>query len=129
MSAAAAALTGSVRYREAAEVALHRAGLLPARAPRAAGHWLAAAEALQHGPVQVGVVGAAGDPRCSELEALARRAAPGGAVVLAGEPGSPAPLLADRGLVGGRAAAYVCRGFVCDRPVTTPEELHAQLCP
>jgi uncharacterized protein YyaL (SSP411 family) len=50
-------------------------------------------------------------------------------VVLAGEPGSPAPLLADRGLVGGRAAAYVCRGFVCDRPVTTPEELHAQLCP
>ena len=25
------------------------------------------------------------------------------------------------------AAAYVCRGFVCDRPVTTPDELAAQL--
>ncbi|MCA1676421.1 MAG: N-acylglucosamine 2-epimerase, partial [Actinobacteria bacterium] len=100
-----------------------------ARAPRAAGHWLAAAEAAQHGPVQVGVVGAAGDPMRHELETLARHSAPGGAVVLAGEPGSPAPLLADRGLVDGRAAAYVCRGFVCDRPVTTPEELRAQLCP
>jgi uncharacterized protein YyaL (SSP411 family) len=33
------------------------------------------------------------------------------------------PLLAERPLVGGAAAAYVCRGFVCDRPVTTVEEL------
>ena len=24
---------------------------------------------------------------------------------------------------GGRAAAYVCRGFVCERPVTSPAEL------
>ncbi|WP_130782973.1 hypothetical protein, partial [Cellulomonas biazotea] len=28
------------------------------------------------------------------------------------------PLLADRPLVGGRPAAYVCRGFVCDLPTT-----------
>jgi uncharacterized protein YyaL (SSP411 family) len=33
------------------------------------------------------------------------------------------PLLEGRDLVGGRAAAYVCRGMVCDRPVTDPEEL------
>ena len=31
------------------------------------------------------------------------------------------------GLVDGGPAAYVCRGFVCDRPVTTPDELAAQL--
>ena len=37
------------------------------------------------------------------------------------------PLLAHRPLVGGGPAAYVCRGFVCDRPVTTPEELTAVL--
>jgi hypothetical protein len=37
------------------------------------------------------------------------------------------PLLADRPLIGGAAAAYVCRGFVCDRPVTTVEELIARL--
>jgi uncharacterized protein YyaL (SSP411 family) len=37
------------------------------------------------------------------------------------------PLLADRGLVGGEAAAYVCRGFACERPVTTVDELRKQL--
>jgi len=29
--------------------------------------------------------------------------------------------------VAGRAAAYLCRGFVCDRPSTTPEELTSAL--
>jgi uncharacterized protein YyaL (SSP411 family) len=33
------------------------------------------------------------------------------------------PLLEGRGLVEGRAAAYVCRGMVCERPVTDPDEL------
>jgi uncharacterized protein YyaL (SSP411 family) len=36
-------------------------------------------------------------------------------------------LLAGRGLVEGRAAAYVCRGMVCDRPVTGAAELRALL--
>jgi uncharacterized protein YyaL (SSP411 family) len=31
------------------------------------------------------------------------------------------PLLEDRGLVDGDAAAYVCRAFVCQAPVTEPE--------
>ena len=37
------------------------------------------------------------------------------------------PLLAGRRLVDGRAAAYVCRNFVCDRPVTDPGELAAKI--
>ncbi|HEY6424521.1 MAG TPA: thioredoxin domain-containing protein [Pseudonocardiaceae bacterium] len=123
----ASALTGSESYREAAQSAVARAGLLPAKAPQAAGHWLTTAEALAHGPVQVAVIGPAGDPARTALETEARWAAPGGAVVLAGEPGVEAPMLAGRGLVGGVAAAYVCHGFVCDRPATSPEDLHAQL--
>jgi hypothetical protein len=52
----------------------------------------------------------------------------GGAVVLAGSPDlAGAPLLADRPLVDGDAAAYVCHGFVCDRPVTTVDELASVL--
>jgi hypothetical protein len=35
------------------------------------------------------------------------------------------PLLEDRGLREGLAAAYPCRGFVCDLPVTEPEQLRA----
>ena len=41
------------------------------------------------------------------------------------EPG--VPLLADRPLVDGRAAAYVCRGMVCQRPVTEVADLLASL--
>jgi uncharacterized protein YyaL (SSP411 family) len=37
------------------------------------------------------------------------------------------PLLADRPPVGGRATAYVCRGFVCDAPTTDVEELRVAL--
>ncbi|MGH3753583.1 MAG: thioredoxin domain-containing protein [Pseudonocardiaceae bacterium] len=123
----ASALTGSESYREAAEAAVARAGLVPAKAPQAAGHWLTTAEALAHGPVQIAVIGPAGDAARAALETQARWAAPGGAVVLAGEPGADAPMLAGRGLVAGVPAAYVCHGFVCDRPVTSPEDLHAQL--
>jgi uncharacterized protein YyaL (SSP411 family) len=51
-----------------------------------------------------------------------------GAVVALSEDGSPwAPLLEDRGLVRGQAAAYVCEGFICQRPVTTVSELRALL--
>jgi uncharacterized protein len=120
----ASALVGHTRagvYRDAAEQAVSRAGLLAARAPRFAGHWLGVAEALALGPVQVAI---AGDS--PSLLAVAVAKAHGGAVVLAGAPDS-SPLLADRPLIDGQPAAYVCRGYVCDRPVTTAEELSASL--
>ncbi len=39
------------------------------------------------------------------------------------------PLLKDRNMVDGESTAYVCEGFVCQRPVTSSEELHLQLNP
>ncbi|MFI6983541.1 hypothetical protein ACIBSV_33685 [Embleya sp. NPDC050154] len=52
-----------------------------------------------------------------------------GAVVAMGDPAeeSPVPLLRDRPLVGGLPAAYVCRYFTCDAPVTDPEQLAEQV--
>ncbi|HEY2764814.1 MAG TPA: thioredoxin domain-containing protein [Pseudonocardiaceae bacterium] len=123
----ASALTGSESYRSAAEAAISRAGMVPAKAPRAAGHWLTAAEALAQGPVQIAVIGPGEDRGCAALTAVAWWSAPGGAVVLTGEPGSEAPMLAGRGLIEDAPAAYVCRGFVCERPASTPEDLQAQL--
>ncbi|KOX21420.1 N-acylglucosamine 2-epimerase [Saccharothrix sp. NRRL B-16348] len=117
----ASVLGGPSTYRDAAEAALGRAGLLAAREPRFAGHWLSVAEALALGPVQVAVVGDA-----SDLVSAAWTGVHGGGVVVAGAPDS-APLLADRPLVDGGAAAYVCRGYVCDRPVTSVAELTAAL--
>jgi uncharacterized protein YyaL (SSP411 family) len=113
-------------YRVAAEAALRSAGTLAVQHPRFAGHWLTAAEAMVRGPLQVAVVGP--EPARGELVGHARRIAPGGTVVVAGEPDAPGvPLLADRPLVDGSAAAYVCRGFVCDRPSVDVEELTASL--
>jgi uncharacterized protein YyaL (SSP411 family) len=64
------------------------------------------------------------DPR--ELLKAAMEHAPGGSVILAGPPDT-APLLTDRPLVNGKPAAYVCHGYVCDRPVTEVPALVAAL--
>lgn len=121
-----AALTGSTRHRAAAEAAVRASAALARRAPRFAGQLLATAEALAAGPLQVAVVGTG--TVADALLATARRATSPGTVVVHGAPDADGvPLLADRPLVDGGPAAYVCRGFVCDRPVTTPEELSAAL--
>ncbi|RJQ71582.1 thioredoxin domain-containing protein [Pseudonocardiaceae bacterium YIM PH 21723] len=115
----------ATRYRDLVDKALSRASTLAGHAPRFAGHWLTAAEAAESGPLQVAIV-VDPDGLDGGLLSLARASAPGGTVIVAGQPGS-APLLADRDLVDGKPAAYVCRGYVCDRPVTDPDDLSALL--
>jgi len=68
------------------------------------------------------VVTEPGDAAGAQLADRARRSL--GSVVLVVPPGREGiPLLEARDLVDGRAAAYVCRSMVCERPVTDPEEL------
>lgn len=111
------------RYLQAATDGLNaHAGLL-AWAPRSAGHWLAVAESAVRGPLQIAV---AGDPAGSPLLAEVRRLAPGGAIVVGGEPDSSV-LLIGRDRVAGADAAYVCRGRVCGLPVTSASELAVAL--
>ena len=118
-----AALTGSSRHREAADAALAKVGSIAAQHARFTGWSCAVGEAALAGPLQVAVVGGG-----SELVRTAWAATSPGAVIVAGEPDQPGvPLLADRPLVGGEPAAYVCRGFVCDRPVTSVDDLAAAL--
>jgi uncharacterized protein YyaL (SSP411 family) len=122
-----AAYTGSDRHRTAAEAALGVYGLLAERHARFAGWGLAVAEALVAGPLEVAVLGPAGDRRTQELHRVALMSTRGGTVVAVGDPDGPGgvPLLADRPLAGGRATAYVCRHFVCSAPTTEPAELAA----
>ena len=116
-----AALTGSGVHRDAAEQTLAVLARLAERAPRFAGHALAAAEAMLDGPEEIVVVGAPGPAR-DALEDVARRRP--GAVVLVAEPGrDDVPLLVGRDEVDGLPAAYVCRNFVCERPVTEAAQL------
>ncbi len=111
------------RYASAAAESLATATPVLARLPRSAGHWLAVAEAAVRGPIQIAVATAASD---SPLLSAARELAPGGAVVVGGAVNS-SELLTDRDRVDGADAAYVCRGRVCDLPVTTAGDLASAL--
>jgi hypothetical protein len=124
-----AALSGSARHRDAAVAALKALPAIAARYPRAAGMGLAVAEALLSGPAEIAIVGPADDPRTGDLLRTAMHLAPPGAVFALGDgSGSAAiPLLDGRGLVNGAPAAYVCRGFTCLAPVTTPAALRETL--
>ena len=137
-----AALTGSARHRDAALAALGTVPALAPRFPRAAGWGLAVAEAAISGPAEIAIVGPAGDQRRADLHKTAMLAAPPGAVLAVGDvpavtdgdmagnrhrPREHVPLLEGRGLVNGGAAAYVCRNFACQLPVTDPAELQALL--
>ncbi|GAB1337505.1 thioredoxin domain-containing protein [Streptomyces sp. E-15] len=124
-----AAHTGSEPHRTAAERALGVVKTLGPRVPRFIGWGLAVAEALLDGPREVAVVGPSlTDERTTALHRTALLNASPGAVVACGTPDSDEfPLLADRTLIDGAPAAYVCRGFVCDLPVTDPAALRARL--
>lgn len=109
-------------YVSAASDTLRAHSPLLERATRSAGHWLAVAEASVRGPLQVAV---ASEGESTLLNA-ARRLAPGGAIVVGGARDS-SPLLMGRSRVNGSDAAYVCRGRVCDLPVTTLVDLEIAL--
>jgi len=127
------ALTGAERYRAAATAALAVLPPIAGRYPRAGGMGLAVVEALLSGPAEIAIVGPEDDPRTGDLLRAALHAAPPGGVFArgTGSDGGSAetviPLLADRPLVSGAPAAYVCRGFTCQAPVTTPARLRDTL--
>jgi uncharacterized protein len=75
------------------------------------------------GPVrEVAIVG----PDSAALERVVRAEFRPYVVLAGGEPDG-VPLLAGREPVDGKAAAYVCEHFTCQRPVTSPQELSVLL--
>ncbi|MFT4263390.1 MAG: thioredoxin domain-containing protein [Nocardioides sp.] len=115
------ALTGDRSYRERAEAVLATVAALATKAPRFAGHSLAAATLLEAGPEEIAVVGTPGPDRDRMVRAAMAR--PGGIVAVADGPAPDIPLLVDRPAVEGLPTAYVCEGFVCRAPVTDPAAL------
>ena len=136
-----AALSDRTEHRTAADAALASLAPVVAAYPRAAGWVAAVGEAALAGPLQVAVATDPAEPASAgtepaavgtgpadhaDLVRVARLGTSPGLVVVAGEPDrAGVPLLARRPLVDGQAAAYVCRGFVCDRPSTDPAALRA----
>jgi uncharacterized protein len=125
-------LTGRQDWEEAGLAALRPVLGVLGRAPTGFGHALGAADFALARVREVAIVG---PPDAVDTAALLAEvwggyqpnrvlaaAAPGDAVA-AGE----VPLLAGRPALEGRATAYVCEHFVCQRPVTDPADLAAQL--
>jgi hypothetical protein len=127
-----AALTGSQRHRDAALAAVGGLAEVIRRFPRHAGWAAAVAEAALSGPVEIAIVGDAADTSdepTRRLHRTAMLATSPGAVVAVGTPDGDhtVPLLDDRSLVDGQPAAYVCRNFACERPLTDAGELARSL--
>jgi uncharacterized protein YyaL (SSP411 family) len=118
-----AALTGSERHRTAAEESLGLLVRLVGSHARFAGWALAALEAWLDGPREIAVVGDPAAAGTRALRAAGLRSTAPGSVLAVGPVGDVHPLLSGRPLVGGEAAAYVCRRFTCDAPVTDPVDL------
>ena len=125
-----AAFSGKQSYRDKAESALGLVSRMAVRYPAAFGAWLSAADLALDTICQVAIVGDLSDPRTRALLARVReRHRPNlvlAASALPPAPGSPA-LLDQRGMLAGKPTAHVCTGFVCQLPVTHPEELARQL--
>jgi uncharacterized protein YyaL (SSP411 family) len=117
-----ALLSGDGTYERHALGVLRLLYRLGARHPHAFAHLLRAADFYLAPVREVAIVGPDSD---SLVRAVRDRFRP--YLVLAGGDAGDVPLLEGRGLVDGRAAAYVCEHFVCQAPVTTSDELVAAL--
>jgi uncharacterized protein YyaL (SSP411 family) len=125
-----AGFTNELRYVDVAHQALAQMQPMISQYPLGFGQWLQGLAYALSKPREIAIVG---DPEAADAQALLRVVRTGyrpfQAVAL-GKPGtSPpvVPLLKERGLVDGHAAAYVCRSFTCQAPATEPEGLWTQL--
>ncbi len=119
-----AALTGERRYENEARRVLDLFAKPAVGHPETFAHLLRALDFAQAPTREVALVGAG----LGELAAVVRAAFRPHLVLAGGPEGSEQPpLLAGRTAVDGKAAAYVCENFACQLPVTTAEELSAQL--
>jgi uncharacterized protein len=117
-----AALTGDARYEEAAAGQLRLLHEIAPQHPTAFGHLL---QAIDFHLAPVKEVALVGDDAGELTRVVREEFRPH--LVVAGGPEDGVPLLADRPLVDGRAAAYVCERFACQRPVTDPADLRELL--
>lgn len=119
-------------YRARAETILSELASLITRYPTSFGRALAAIEFALAPTTEIALIG---DPQAADMQALLaviRRPFLPHKVILHKHPQDEStpiasPLLTDRPALDGRATAYVCERYTCQRPVTDPDALHAQI--
>ncbi|MBC8100627.1 MAG: thioredoxin domain-containing protein, partial [Armatimonadetes bacterium] len=126
-----AAYTGEARYEQAAHSALRLLTNPMRQVPQAFGESLGALTLLVGGLQEVALVGDPADAATQALLAVVQQPyRPNAITALAsanvGED-HPIPLLRWRMLRGDVPTVYVCRNFVCQMPVTTPDAVRSLL--
>ena len=122
-------------YYEMAQKVLEANYTFMERAPQGYVKMLCAVDFFLFPPKEIAIVGTQGGPHVTALlDALHGAFVPNKVLAFvdpasenAASLGERLPLLAGKGLVSGKAAAYVCKDFACKLPVTTPEDFLAQL--
>ena len=124
-----AALTGEGRYRDKAEQTLAAGFADAARYPTAFARWLSVADMALAGDRQLALLYPASSNADPFLRLVNSTYRPNLVVAASGHPpAAEAPaLLADRPLNDGLPTAYLCKQFVCLKPVTDPQALLALL--
>jgi uncharacterized protein YyaL (SSP411 family) len=123
-----AVLVDNEQYRrEATRVILTLKDAM-AQQPTGFGRMLSALHTLLYPSQEIAIIGNPNDEATRALLAEVHRRYLPTTVLALKEPDAETmlPLLAERGLVNGQPAAYVCENYACKLPVTTPEAL-AQL--
>ena len=127
------ALTGDADLHEKAVQIFRLFGDMMDRAPSSCAQMICAFDFYQESPREIAIVGRPEDQR-DFLQAVHRRFLPN-KVLVAGDPANcPEDLVEHLPLLEGkmeggptRAAAYVCRNFVCSKPASQAEDLVALL--
>jgi len=127
-----ALLTGEEEYRRKATATLHSTGPLLSQYASGMGRWLAALDFYLHQPKEVAIVGSLESRETKALLEVVHDLYLPNKVVAGMEEddpmgSNPLPLLQFRTKIQGAPTAYVCENYVCQLPVTDPEDLAQQL--
>ncbi|HEV8591012.1 MAG TPA: thioredoxin domain-containing protein, partial [Pyrinomonadaceae bacterium] len=119
-----AKFTGEEKYERFGSTVLRLVAPQIRRHPQGFGRALSAIEFYLSPVKEIVIIG----PKGNKLErAVADMYLPDAVVALSQEANRDSPLLKDRMMIDGKAAAYVCENFVCQQPVTEVGELKESL--
>ncbi len=122
-------LTGNGEYWQVAERSVATMGKFMGQYPSGFAQWLNACSFILAEPREIALVGS--QEQLRPLLAVVRAGYRPFQVIAAGvaDDETPVPLLENRAQIDGKGTAYVCRQFLCQAPVTSPDELARQLEP
>ncbi|MFO0838892.1 MAG: thioredoxin domain-containing protein [Phycisphaerae bacterium] len=127
-----ATMTGNDALRRRAERMMTHFAADVLGSPGASERFLAGVDFALAGPVEIAIVGDPADARTRELVAAVRTSYVPNRVLMLVNRARPqdaveSPLLKSLTLINGEPAAYVCRNYQCERPVTCADALRARL--